>query len=65
MDKQVRAAFGIRYGKRIFWRCSMASYFPPADFDYIGKVLSELLSKQYDADITLRFVPKEDGKETA
>ena len=39
----------------------MASYFPPANFDYIGKVLSDLLSKQYDADITLRFVPKEEG----
>lgn len=33
------------------------------NMDYIGRVLSDLLSKQYDADITVRFTPKEKEKE--
>lgn len=41
----------------------MASVFPKANMDYIGRVLSELLSKQTGEEIVIRFIPKEDTPE--
>lgn len=35
------------------------------DMDYIGRVLSDLLSRQFDADITVRFTPKEKDEKEA
>jgi hypothetical protein len=40
----------------------MASVFPKPNMDYIGKVLSELLSDQLGEEIVFRFVPKEGEK---
>jgi hypothetical protein len=37
----------------------MADVFPKPDMNYIGRVLSECLSKQYGEEIIIRYVPKE------
>ena len=37
----------------------MADYFPKPDMDYIGRVLSDLLSRQYGEEIVIRYVPKD------
>lgn len=44
----------------------MASVFPKPDMNYIGKVLSDLLSQQLGEEIVITFTPKEGvGKEAA
>ena len=40
----------------------MASVFPKPNMDYIGRVLSELLSNQLGEEIVIRFTPKEGGE---
>lgn len=37
----------------------MASVFPKPNMDYIGRVLSELLSRQLGEEIVVTFTPKE------
>lgn len=37
--------------------------YPPDLKDRIARVLSEILSDKYDAQITLRFVPKEGAED--
>lgn len=39
--------------------------YPPGLAERIARVLSEILSDKYDANITIRFVPKEDGQQSA
>lgn len=41
----------------------MASVFPKPNMDYIGRVLSDLLSRQYGEEIVVRFIPKEKTEE--
>lgn len=41
----------------------MASVFPKPNMDYIGRVLSELLSQQLGEEIVIKFTPKEQKKE--
>lgn len=41
----------------------MGLNYPPDLKDRIAKVLSDILSDKYDANITIRFVPREEVKD--